>query len=38
MPSVTVEEPKIEDLEIKRRLVKEMTNALEKAYTFPRQN
>ena len=37
MPSVIIEGPKIEDLEIKRSLVKEITDALEKAYKIPRQ-
>ena len=37
MPSVIIEGPKIKDLEIKRVLVKEITDALEKAYTLPRQ-
>ena len=37
MPSATIEGPKIEDVEIKRVLVKEITDALEKAYRLPRQ-
>jgi len=37
MPSATIEGPKIEDVEIKRVLVKEITDALEKAYNLPRQ-
>ena len=37
MPSVKIEGPKIEDVEIKRVLVKEITDALEKAYKLPRQ-
>jgi 4-oxalocrotonate tautomerase len=37
MPSATIEGPKIEDVEIKRVLVKEITDALEKAYKIPRQ-
>jgi len=37
MPSATIEGPKIEDVEIKRGLVKEITDALEKAYKLPRQ-
>lgn len=35
MPMITVEGPFI-DLETKRTLVKELTDALEKAYKFPR--
>jgi len=37
MPSATIEGPKIEDVAIKRVLVKEITDALEKAYKLPRQ-
>lgn len=37
MPNVAIEGPKIENLEIKRRLVKQITDALEKAYKLPRQ-
>lgn len=37
MPSVTIEGPKIEEVEIKRKLVKEITDALEKAYKIPRE-
>jgi len=37
MPNVTIDGPKIEDVEIKRVLVKEITDALEKAYKIPRE-
>jgi len=37
MPDVTIEGPKIEEMEIKRELVKEITDALEKAYKIPRE-
>ena len=37
MPSVTIEGPKIDNLEIKRVLMKEITDALEKTYSLPRQ-
>jgi len=37
MPRVTIEGPKIDNLEIKRVLMKEITDALEKAYSLPRQ-
>ena len=37
MPSATIEGPRVEDLEIKRALVKDVTDALEKAYKLPRQ-
>ena len=32
-----IEGPKIEDVETKRELVKEITDALEKAYKIPRE-
>lgn len=37
MPNVTIDGPKIEDVEIKRVLVNEITDALEKAYKLPRE-
>lgn len=37
MPSATIEGPKIENVEVKRVLVREITDALEKAYKIPRQ-
>jgi len=37
MPDVKISGPKIEDVETKRQLVKEITDAMEKAYKFPRQ-
>ena len=37
MPTATLEGPPIEDIEVKRNLVKEITDALEKAYKLPRQ-
>ena len=37
MPSVTIEGPKIEDVAVKRVLVSEITDALEKAYKLPRE-
>lgn len=37
MPNVTIDGPKINDVEIKRTLVKEITDALEKAYKIPRE-
>ena len=36
MPIATVEGSKIEDVETKRMLVKEITDAIEKAYKIPR--
>ncbi len=37
MPAATISGPKIEGIETKRVLVKEITDALEKAYKKPRQ-
>jgi len=37
MPSVIIEGPNIDDIEVKRLLVKEVTDALEKAYKLPRE-
>jgi len=37
MPTVTVEGPPIKDLDVKRSLTREITDALEKAYKLPRQ-
>ena len=37
MPSAKIEGPKIADVETKRALVKEVTDALEKAYKLPRE-
>lgn len=37
MPSVIIEGPNIDDIELKRVLVKEVTDALEKAYKLPRE-
>jgi len=36
MPSAIIDGPKIDSLEVKRVLVKEVTDALEKAYGLPR--
>lgn len=37
MPNVVIDGPKIEQVEVKRTLVKEITDAMEKAYKIPRQ-
>ncbi|MFX1346208.1 MAG: 4-oxalocrotonate tautomerase DmpI [Promethearchaeota archaeon] len=37
MPTATLEGPPIEDLDVKRDLVKQITDALEKAYKMPRE-
>lgn len=38
MPNITIEGPKIEDLEVKRLLIKEITDAIEKAYNISREH
>ena len=37
MPNITIEGPEIKNIEAKRTLVKEITDAVEKAYKLPRQ-
>jgi len=37
MPTATLEGPPIEDIDVKRNLVKEITDALEKAYKMPKE-
>lgn len=37
MPNVIIDGPRIEDIEVKRVLVKEITDALEKAYKIRRE-
>ena len=37
MPNVYIEGPPIADLEVKRTLTREITDAMEKAYGIPRQ-
>ena len=37
MPNVVIDGPKIDDLEVKRILVREITDSLEKAYKLPRE-
>jgi 4-oxalocrotonate tautomerase len=37
MPTITVEGPPIADLDVKRGLVKALTDAAEEAYGIPRQ-
>lgn len=36
MPNIIIDGPKIRDIYVKRELVKEVTDALEKAYKLPR--
>jgi 4-oxalocrotonate tautomerase len=37
MPAAYIDGPRITDIETKRTLVKEVTDAMEKAYKLPRQ-
>lgn len=37
MPNVYIEGPPIKDLDVKRTLAREITDAMEKAYGIPRQ-
>jgi 4-oxalocrotonate tautomerase len=37
MPNANLDGPPIKDVDVKRTLVKEITDAMEKAYKFPRQ-
>ena len=37
MPNITIDGPKIEDIELKRNLIKEITDVVEKTYKLPRQ-
>jgi len=37
MPNITIDGPKIENLEVKRNLIKEITVAVEKAYKIPKE-
>jgi len=37
MPNAYIDGPMLENVDIKRTLVKEVTDAMEKAYKFPRQ-
>ncbi len=37
MPNITIEGPPIKDLDVKRRLVQELTDAATKAYGLPKQ-
>lgn len=38
MPNANIDGPKINDLEVKRKMVREITDAMEKAYKLPRQS
>ena len=37
MPNIIIDGPKIEEIDVKRTLIKEITDAVEKAYKLPRQ-
>ncbi|MHA1195944.1 MAG: 4-oxalocrotonate tautomerase DmpI [Promethearchaeota archaeon] len=38
MPSIIIEGPKLEDIDIKRMLVEEITNVVVKAYKIPKEH
>ena len=38
MPNITIDGPKIDSIEIKRVLVQEITDSIEKAYKIPRDH
>jgi len=38
MPNITIDGPKIENIEIKRVLIQEITNSIEKAYKIPKEH
>ena len=38
MPNISIDGPKIENIEIKRVLIKEITDSIEKAYKTPRDH
>jgi 4-oxalocrotonate tautomerase len=38
VPNITIDGPKIDSIEIKRVLIKEITDSIEKAYKIPRDH
>ena len=38
MPNITIDGPKIENIEIKRVLIQEITDSIEKAYKIPKEH
>ena len=38
MPNITIDGPKLNDLDLKRTLIKEITDSIEKAYNIPRDH
>ena len=38
MPNVIIEGPKLENIEIKRNMVKQITDIIEKAYHIPKEH
>ena len=38
MPNITIDGPKLEDLDVKRILMKEITESIEKAYKIPKEH
>ena len=37
MPNIIIDGPKIEEIDVKRTLIKEITDAVESAYKLPRE-
>lgn len=38
MPNITIDGPKLDDLDAKRTLIKEITDLVERAYNIPRDH
>ena len=38
MPNITIDGPKLDDLNLKRILIKEITDSIERAYKIPRDH
>ncbi|MBY9003936.1 MAG: tautomerase family protein [Candidatus Lokiarchaeota archaeon] len=38
MPNITIDGPKLNDLDLKRTVIKEITDSIEKAYNIPRDH
>lgn len=38
MPNITIDGPKLDDLDLKRTLIKEITESIEKVYRIPRDH
>ena len=38
MPNITIDGPKLDDLDLKRTLIKEITESIERAYKIPKDH